>query len=79
MGIGPILSWGKENKLEMIKKILPSFLITMLLTILFFSIYRLITPMGVAGIFLAFWIISNNLFMLYKKKKVSMKQKKSAV
>ncbi len=68
MGVGPILSWGKENKLEIIKKILPSFLITLLLTILFFSIYRLITPMGVAGIFLAFWIISNNLFILYKKK-----------
>jgi len=68
MGVGPILSWGKEKKLEIIKKIRPSFLITVILTIIFFSIYQLVSPIGVAGIILAFWIISNNLVMMYKKK-----------
>ncbi|MDC1476243.1 heme lyase CcmF/NrfE family subunit [Pelagibacteraceae bacterium] len=68
MGVGPVLSWGKENKLEIVKKILPSFLITMLLTILFFLIYSVVSPIGILGIILAFWIISNNLFMFYKKK-----------
>ena len=68
MGVGPILSWGKENKSEIIKKIIPSFFITTILTILFFSIYKLFSPIGVAGIVLALWIISNNLVILYKKK-----------
>ena len=68
MGVGPILSWGKENKLQIIKKILPSIFITIISTIFIFSIYKLYTPIGVAGIILAFWIISNNLIILYKKK-----------
>jgi len=68
MGIGPILSWGKENKLEIIKKILPTTFVTLLMTILIFSFYELYSVIGVFGIFLAFWIISNNLFILYKKK-----------
>ncbi len=68
MGVGPILSWGKEKKLEVIKKVSPSFLITIIFTVIFFSIYQLASPIGVVGIILAFWIISNNLVMLYKKK-----------
>ena len=67
MGVGPVLSWGQQNKLEITKKILPSILITVIFTIIFFSIYRLISPIGVAGIMLAFWIISNNLVIFYKK------------
>tara|TARA_E500000331_G_scaffold142603_1_gene139122 strand:+ start:2078 stop:3958 length:1881 start_codon:yes stop_codon:yes gene_type:complete len=67
MGVGPVLSWGQQNKLEITKKILPSILITVIFTIIFFSIYRLISPIGVAGITLAFWIISNNLVIFYKK------------
>ncbi len=67
MGVGPILAWGKQNKLEIIKKILPSISITLIFTIIFFSIYRLVSPIGVAGIILAFWIISNNLVIFYKK------------
>jgi cytochrome c-type biogenesis protein CcmF len=68
MGIGPILSWGKENIFEIIKKALPSFFITITLTILIFSKYKMYEPIGIAGIALGFWIISNNLIMLYKKK-----------
>ena len=68
MGIGPILSWGKENKFEIIKKVFPTTLVALLVTILIFSFYKLYSVIGVLGIFLAFWIIFNNLFMLYKKK-----------
>jgi cytochrome c-type biogenesis protein CcmF len=68
MGVGPILSWGKINKLETIKKILPSIIITLILTIIFFLNYRLFSIIGAAGIILAFWIISNNLIIFYKKK-----------
>jgi len=68
MGIGPILSWGKENKSEIIKKILPSFFITTIFTIIFFSIYRSFSLIGIVGVILAFWIISNNLMIIYKKK-----------
>ena len=67
MGVGPILSWGKQNKSEITKKIFPSIFITTIFTIIFFSIYRLISPIGVVGIVLAFWIISNNLVIFYKK------------
>ena len=67
MGVGPILSWGKQNKSEITKKILPSIFITTIFTIIFFSIYRLISPIGVVGIVLAFWIISNNLVIFFKK------------
>jgi len=68
MGVGPILSWGKENTSNIIRKLLPSLLITTSLTILFFSIYKSFSLIGIAGILLAFWIISNNLVMFYKKK-----------
>jgi len=68
MGVGPLLSWGKSNKLETLKKILPNISITLLMTIFIFIIYREYSFIGVLGIFLAFWIISNNLFFVYKKK-----------
>ena len=68
MGVGPILSWGKENKSEIIKKVLPSFFITILFTILFFSIYQSFSLIGIVGVVLAFWIISNNMVILYRRK-----------
>jgi len=68
MGLGPILSWGKENNSEIFKKIFPSIIITIMMTLILFSIYKSYTPLGVMGIILAFWIISNNLFLLYNKK-----------
>ena len=67
MGVGPFLSWGRENKLNILKKIVPNILITMLLTFFIFLFYRSYTVIGIAGIFLSFWIISNNLIMIIKK------------
>jgi len=69
MGIGPILEWGKENKSKTFKKILPSILLTTILTIFIFLIYQSYSIVGIAGIILAFWIISNNLIILIKKNK----------
>ena len=69
MGIGPMLSWGQENKFRTLKKIFPSVLITIILTFLTFLFYQSYSIIGVAGIILAFWIISNNLIMFANKRK----------
>jgi len=69
MGIGPILSWGKEDKFKTFKKIIPSILLTIIMTVIIFLIYQSYTIVGVAGIILAFWIISNNLLLFFKSKK----------
>ena len=69
MGIGPLLSWGKEDKTKTFKKIIPSMLITALITIIFFLIYQSYSLIGIIGIILSFWIISNNLNILIKKNK----------
>tara|TARA_B100000579_G_C22828666_1_gene854684 strand:+ start:282 stop:2162 length:1881 start_codon:yes stop_codon:yes gene_type:complete len=69
MGIGPILSWGSEKKLNLLKKIFPNILITGTLTLIIFTIYKSYSIIALAGIILAFWIISNNLSLLIKKNK----------
>ena len=69
MGIGPMLGWGKEDKSKIFKKIFPSILITAVMTILIFLIYQSYSVIGIVGIVLSFWIISNNLIMLIKKNK----------
>jgi len=69
MGIGPLLGWGKEDKSKTFKKILPSILLTIILTFFIFLIYRSYSIIGITGIMLAFWIISNNLIILFKKNK----------
>ena len=69
MGIGPMLGWGKEDKSKVFKKIFPSILITAVMTILIFLIYQSYSVIGIVGIILSFWIISNNLIMLIKKNK----------
>jgi len=68
MGVGPILSWNKGEKLKIFKKILPSILLTVMMTVVIFSIYKSYTYIGIAGIILAFWIISNNIILLINKK-----------
>jgi len=68
MGIGPILSWGKEDGLKIFKKIFPSILLTLLITIFIFLFYQTYSLIGVVGILLAFWIISNNVIIFFKKK-----------
>ena len=69
MGIGPILSWGKEDGSKTFKKIFPSILLTVVMTFFIFFIYESYSLIGIIGIILSFWIISNNLIMLIKKNK----------
>ena len=69
MGIGPMLAWGKENKSKILKKIFPNILLTVIMTIVVFTIYQSYSIIGIVGIILAFWIISNNLMILFKKTK----------
>tara|TARA_Y100001970_G_scaffold248280_1_gene317686 strand:+ start:914 stop:2791 length:1878 start_codon:yes stop_codon:yes gene_type:complete len=70
MGVGPILGWGKEDKIKILKKILPVVLLTITMTVFIFLIYKSYTFVGIIGIILSFWIILNNLFILIKKNKV---------
>ena len=67
MGLGPILSWGNENKSQVLKKIFPAISLTLLMTVLFFLIYKSYNLIGILGILLASWIISNNLIIIFKK------------
>ena len=69
MGVGPILAWNGEKKSKIFKKILPSVLLTGIMSALIFSIYQSYNFIGIAGIILAFWIISNNIIILFKQKK----------
>jgi len=68
MGIGPILSWGKEDGSKTLKKIFPSILLTLLITIFIFLFHQTYSLIGVIGIVLAFWIISNNIIIFFNKK-----------
>jgi len=69
MGVGPLLAWNKEKKLKILKKIIPSFLLTIIMTVITFSIYQSYSFIGMMGIILAFWIISNNIILLINKNK----------
>ena len=73
MGIGPILSWGKNKKLETFKKIIPSILLTTIFSIIILLYYNSFSIIGVVGIVLAFWIITNNIIIVYKKKEKYIK------
>jgi len=66
MGIGPILGWGKENKSKTFKKIFPSILLTLTITVFIFLFYQSYSLIGILGIILAFWIISNSLVFLFQ-------------
>ena len=67
MGIGPMLSWGREDKLKIFKKIFPSILLTITITVFIFLFYQSYNLIGIVGIILAFWIISNNFIILFQK------------
>jgi len=68
MGIGPILSWNETyDKIKILKKIFPVILITLITTLIFCSFYKNYSFVGILGIFLSFWIIFNNIFILFKK------------
>ena len=68
MGIGPILSWGKEDKSKTFKKIFPRVLLTTIITLFIFLFYQSYSLIGIVGIVLAFWIISNNIIILFQKR-----------
>ena len=68
MGIGPMLSWGREDKSKIFKKIFPSILLTAIITIFIFLFYQTYSFIGIVGILLAFWIISNTVIILFRKK-----------
>ena len=67
MGIGPMLSWGREDISKTFKKIFPSILLTLIITIFIFLYYESYSIIGIAGIILAFWIIFNSLAILFQK------------
>ena len=50
------------------KKILPSVLLTAIITLFIFLFYQSYSLIGVVGIVLAFWIISNNVIILFQKR-----------
>ena len=66
MGIGPVLSWEKESAKKIIKEIIPPLLLTSALTLIFFWIYKSYIFIGLVGIFLSFWILSNNIILSLK-------------
>ena len=70
MGIGPVLSWGKQNNKKTFQQILISLFLTILFTIIFFLFYRGFSFYGLIGIFLSLWIICNvfvTIFLAIKK------------
>jgi cytochrome c-type biogenesis protein CcmF len=68
MGIGPILSWGKNDKVEILKKLFPAIFLTILITFFIFLLFQSFSIIGLLGILVSAWIISNNLILLFKKK-----------
>ena len=68
MGVGPLLAWGKQDKFKIFKKILPSILLTSITSICFFLFFKTYSLLGIAGIILASWIISNNLLIILARK-----------
>ena len=70
MGIGPLLSWKKINIKEIFRKTIPSILFTVIFIFIFYLIYRSYNVLGLIGIALSFWIISNIIFSKNTKPKV---------
>ncbi len=72
MGLASTLSWGKDKILKVMKENFLSIVLTLLSSILFLYLYKLRNIVGVIGIFLAFWIIMNNLIALVQFKKLKV-------
>ena len=73
MGIGPILSWKENNMTKIFKEILPAIYISIALTFLISLIFNSYNFLGLIGVFLSCWIISNSLVILWKKNKIYSK------
>jgi len=76
MGMGPMLSWGKIDVIRILTKSLPGILLAAVISSIFFWIYGSYNMLGLVGIILAFWIISNILLttiqqLIVKNKEVT--------
>ena len=67
MAVPKSIAKSFENKSKTFKKIFPSILLTVIITVFIFSFYQSYNLIGIVGILLAFWIISNNLIILFQK------------
>ena len=72
MGLASSLSWGKDKILKVMKENFLSIVLTILSSIMFLYLYKLRNIVGVIGVFLAFWIIVNNLIALAQMKKLKV-------
>ena len=62
MGVVPLLSWKKIGVKKIFSKTLPSIVLTIIVTTIFLWIYQSYNPLGLIGIFLVCWVISNIVF-----------------
>jgi len=62
MGVGPLLSWKKIDVKKIFRKTLPSIVLTIIVITIFLWIYQSYNPLGIIGIILSCWIISNIIF-----------------
>tara|TARA_B100000686_G_C16526011_1_gene829797 strand:- start:109 stop:951 length:843 start_codon:yes stop_codon:yes gene_type:complete len=69
MGVAPTMNWGENKKLIFFKRTIPCIVITLLMSSFIFLIYRSYSIIGILGIIVGFWIISNNIIILIKKDK----------
>ena len=69
MGVAPTMNWGENKKLIFFKRTIPCIVITLLMSSFIFLIYRSYSLIGILGIIVGFWIISNNIIILIKKDK----------
>ncbi len=67
MGLVPLLSWSKRDNNKNFMHVITVSIITFIVTILFFLIYKKISFFGFIGIFLSFWIIINIIFFIFNK------------
>jgi cytochrome c-type biogenesis protein CcmF len=59
MGVGPLMSWNKTDIKKVFLRTYPSLLLTIIVTCVFFYIYRSYNILGLLGIILSLWIIFN--------------------
>tara|TARA_B100000029_G_scaffold515259_1_gene621387 strand:+ start:330 stop:2216 length:1887 start_codon:yes stop_codon:yes gene_type:complete len=69
MGVAPIMSWGKNEKFIFFKRNILPVIITLLISTFIFLYYQSFSTMGFFGIVIGFWLIVNNIIVLYKKDK----------
>jgi len=74
MGMGPMLSWGKTDVIGILIKSLPSILLAVVISSIFFWAYRSYNMLALAGIILAFWIMSNILLTTFRQLNIKNKE-----